>query len=274
MSEIVRLYDEASVNGMLVKGASPNTVIGEVMVSSYTGEVLFTQKIYKNDLLLGGCVYFMEKVYGRRASFRPTPLDLELGVNSEIIVDDNTLKDEKIIGIVCGVGGSSDIYNTVKPVQRHHRTVDDIVPFRYTKVELTGDTRKEYCLRVKNPDDTFSYYGKIFKTTPEIKVEYSNELPVQNDVGDSITVDQINVFTESTVYISGEDIRERVLARDGTTDKSRINTIGLIAGYPIKDEFGNVEYANVRTITTLNMENRELKNGNDTITIRYRQYII
>lgn len=274
MSEIVRLHDEAMVNDVLIKGNAPNTVIGEVMVSSYTGDVLFTRKIYKNDLLLGGCVYFMEKVYGKRSNFRPTPLDIELGVNTEVIVDNNTLKEEQIIGIVCGVGGSSDLYNTVKPVQRHHRTVDDIVPFRYTKVELSGDTRKEYCLRVKNPDNTYSYYGKIFKSAPEIKVEYSNELPVQNDVGDSITVDQINVFAESTVYFSGDDIRERVLARDGSTDKSRINTIGLIAGYPIKDEFGNVEYANVRTITTLNMENRELKNWDDTINIRYRQYII
>ncbi len=274
MSEIVRIFDDAILNETLVRGNNSGNIIGEVLVSSYSGEVLFSKKLYKNDLLIGGCIYFMEKVYGKRSSFRPTSLDVELGVNTEIIVDEATLKDEQIIGIVCGMGGSSDIYNTVKPVQRHHRTVDDIVPFRYTAVELTGDIRKEYCLRVKNGDDTYSYFGKKFKNAPEIKALYSNELPVQNDVGDQITVDQINVFAESTVYISGDDIRERVLARDGSTDKSRINTIGLIAGYPFVNENGDTEYANVRTITTLNMENRELKNWDDTISIRYRQYII
>jgi len=274
MKDSARIHDEALVNNVSIRGNDTNRIIGIVEVSKYTGEVLFTKTIHKNDLLIGGCVYFLEKAYGKRASFSPASLDIELGVNTEILIDNDTLKNEQIIGLVCGTGGCNDSYNTVKPVQRHHRTVDGITPFRYVTQDLIGDERKEYFLRTAATDGTISYYGKLFKTNSEIKVLYSNELPVQNDVGDLITVDRIDVFAESVIYISGKDIREKFVARDGSSEKSRINTIGLVAGYPVLNTNGNTEYANVRTITTLNMENRELKNDEDTITIRYKQFII
>ena len=275
--EIVRLHDEALVNGELVKGSDRNSIIGVVEITASNGDTIFSKRvkeIYKNDLLIGGCVYFLEKTYGIRSAFTPRPLDIELGVNTTVDNSVDTLKNERIIGIVTGVGGSRDLYNTVVPVQRHKRTVNDIIPFRMKDVELFGDEAADYFLKTKTSDGYFAYYGKKFRGSPEIKVMYESGVPVPNDVGDLINTNRIDAYAESNLLISNKDIREMFLLRDGSTDRSRINTIGLVSGYPITNANGQVEYANVRVITTLNMENRELKNDVDTITIKYKQYII
>ena len=49
--------------------------------------------------------------------------------------------------------------------------------------------------------------------------------------------------------------------------------LGAVAGYPGAAVDGNEEFFNVRGITTVNMENQELKDSASTITVIYKQYI-
>lgn len=272
-------------------------IIGEVEViqnGPSGNRTLFTKKIHYNDLLVNGAVYFSEKINNFRSSFAPTPLDVDLGVHalSDIVRDNTTIKDEIVIGLVAGVGGSTDTYNQIHPVQRHHKCVPNIIPFRVvdTTNDLTNSDQTKYFLKsekVIGGRKCYAYYGKKFESTGEIKVMFEDGTDVPTNVDALIDPKFIKTYSEYTCLVDQRDIREWFKLTAGSTKTSRINSVGLVTGYPILvssgvgnvDQFGNpiqdvYEYGNVRCITTLNMENKDLKDDTSTITFVYRLIIL
>ena len=57
------------------------------------------------------------------------------------------------------------------------------------------------------------------------------------------------------------------MINDGNIDRCRINTMGLVAGYPAGTDIGGI-----RLITEINFKSRYLQNNDDTIKIIYRVY--
>lgn len=265
---------------MLAYSKQEKTVIGEVEIihqSKATGKTVFTRTIRRNDLLATGSVYMSEKLNGFRSKFITTPIDVELGIHSQAEVDTSsvTVPMEVVCGIMVGNGGSSDTYNTVARVRRASRTVPGVVPFRVVPAtaDLSPTVRSNYILR-KPRGEYIYYYGKRFDADPFISVLYEDGTVVPTNVGDALDNSKfIKVYTTYRATVDQNDIREYFKITQGSTLRSLVNSVGLITGYPGTSADGNPEFYNVRGMTTLNMENQELKDSESTITYIYRVFI-
>ena len=272
--------------GRLLAEAKPHEVIGEVEIihrSMVNGRPIFTRTIRNNDLLVTGAVFLSEKVNNIRSSFLTTPLDLELGVHTteQIDTSSTTVPLEHIVGIAIGNGGCGDGYNTVHKVHRTDRKVPGMIPFRVVPLnaDLNGDTRNRYLLRVVQGDYAY-YYGKKFTVEREINVLYEDGtiVPTNVDVIGDSNGKYIKTFTKYSVTVDESDVREYFKITEGSTMRSRVNSVGLMTGYlgeagDSADKGGNIqEIFNARMMTTLNMENNELKDSESTVTFIYRLY--
>lgn len=278
MSMSIITYDEAIVNGKLVKGDSAGIVgMVEVIYEGKGGRSVFTRNLYTNDLLVNGAVFMSEKINNIRSTFRTTPIDVELGVHTadELVVDTSTIPNEKICGLMVGTGGTIDTYNSVRKVNRAARIVPDVVPFRVVPVgeDLSPTDRVKYILRVQRGEYIY-YYGKKFDIEREINVQFSDGTTVPLNVDTLNNPKFIRTFTKYQVVVDSRDIREYFKYTEGSTINSMINSLGLITGYPGVSADNAEEFFNVRGMTTLNMENHELKDSESTITVIYRLFIV
>ena len=271
--------DELFMDNQLVAHNNSADIIGEVEViytSKNNGKVMFTRSLNRNDLLVTGAVFLSEKMNDQRSTFQTIPLDLEIGVhtNDQIIVDNTTISKERVCGIMVGNGGSGDTYNTVYKVNRAARSVPGYLPFRVVPVDedLNETDRSKYMLRVVKGDLVY-YYGKRFDIDREINVQYEDGTVVSTDVDTQVVSKFIKTFTKYRVTLDQRDIREFFKITQGSTLRSLINSVGLITGYPGLADDGFDEFFNVRGMTTLNMENKELKDSESTVTFIYKLYI-
>lgn len=274
--------------GRLLATSGGHFIIGEVekvYKSKRDGHAIFTHKIDENDLLVTGAVYLSEKVNNIRSTFRTTPVDVSLGVHKPEDIDFSpaTIPQEIICGIMVGCGGCGDTYNTVHKVHRTDFTVPSPVPFRVVPLsqDLKGVTRDRYFLRVVRGAYAY-YYGKKFTVNREINVMYEDgtTVPTNVDILGDVKGQYIKTFTKYDVVVDETDIREGFKLTQGNTLQSRVNSVGLITGYPglasdSEDKGSDItEYFNVRTMTTLNTENDELKDSESTVSYIYRLYFV
>lgn len=281
------ISEQLSVNGKVIDN-DPGRVIGDVQViyeSKKTGKVIFTKTLHDhNDLLVTGAVFLSEKANDLRSSFKTLPLDIELGVHTaeEVDVTTETVSEEMIAGIMVGNGGAGDTYNTVYKVNRASRHVPGMIPFRVVPIleDLDPTDREKYFLRVVRGDYIY-YYGKKFDVEREIGVMFEDGTVVPIDVDKTETNKFIKVYTKYRAVIDQRDIREYFKITQGSTLRSLINSVGLVTGYPkvinenegTEEESSYEEFFNVRGMTTMNMENQELKDSESTITFIYRLFI-
>lgn len=306
----VTTTEEIDVNGKRLASYGPD-VIGEVEVvyrSKRDGKVVFTKTLGHNDLLVTGATFFSEKGNNMRSGYRTQALDEKYGVHTRGVdyTDDvwrAKISEERICGIMIGNGGCGDTYNEVYKVNRAKTSVEGMIPFRVGKVivddlpldtnpynvdgdgtsavvsagnetqTISGATRRRYFLC--SVDGKYIYYFcKTWDTTPEIFVLYEDGTTVNPlTSGDAVTDKFIRVFTKYSVTIDQSDVREWFKKTNGSTLQSLVNSIGLVAGWPVDDPWGFPEYCNVRGITTFNMENHELKDSESTIEITYRLFV-
>ncbi|MCM1230267.1 MAG: hypothetical protein NC489_09040 [Ruminococcus flavefaciens] len=279
------LHDKS---GKLLAKSNGHAIIGEVekvYKSKRTGKVIFTRTIDQNDLLVTGAVYLSEKINNVRSTFLTTPVDVSLGVHTaeEIDFSAATIPQEIVCGIMVGCGGCGDTYNTVHKVHRTDYTVPSPVPFRVVPLsqDIKGATRDRYFLRVVRGNYAY-YYGKKFTVNRDINVMYEDGTTVPtnvNIIGD-VKGQYIKTFTKYEVTVDETDIREGFKLTMGNTLQSRINSVGLVTGYPgiasdSADKGSDIlEFFNVRTMTTLNTENDELKDSESTVSYIYRLYFV
>ena len=265
---------------LLAKAAADKNIIGEVEIlyeSKHSGKAMFTRSIRNNELLVTGSVFVSEKINGFRSKFLTTPIDVELGVHAADQVDTSSaqVQNEIVCGLMVGNGGAGDTYNTVNKVRRANRMVPGVIPFRVVPLtaDLTGTERAQYILRRERGDYAY-YYGKRFDADPTITVAYEDGTIVPTTVGDNASSTKfIRIYTTYRITVGKNDIREYFKITQGSTMRSLINSAGLITGYQGATAAGNVEFYNVRGMTTLNMENYELKDSESTITYIYRLFV-
>lgn len=281
MNDSASIKEELEINGKLVTDESRIRTIGEVEVigRDSEGNTLFT-KTYNNSLLIGGACFFSEKSNNLRSRFTPQPLDVLYGEHdiNDVVIDENTIKEEKIIGIVTGIQGCTNTYNTVRPVLKNALTVPGMIPFRVvpTAEDLTGDDRARYFLRKTifyDGVEYAQYFAKSFDQTPRIDVVMESGDDVPSNISDYTDPGYLFDYTYYSITINSDDVREHFRLTEGNTAMSRVNSFGLIAGYPQEDEFGNMDYYNVRCLTTVNVENSELRDGLSQIILHYRLHI-
>lgn len=269
-------------NGRLLAESHLNEIIGEVEIiykSKLNGKSIFTRTIRRNDLLVTGGIYLCEKINQLRFNVHSTPIDVSLGVHKLEDIDQTTasLPFEKVCGIMVGNGGSGDTYNTVHRVHKTDLAVPGMIPFRVRNLsisDLDPTERAKYILRVEK-DGYAYYYGKKFEITPEINVHYEDGAPIDitrmSSIGDS-DGRFIKTYTKYEATITESDMREYFRITQGSTLRCLINSIGLMTGYPMDDS--ESEFGNVRGLTTLNMENAELKDSESTVNFIYRLHFV
>ena len=252
-------------------------VLGEVEIlhSGPNGRQVFTRR---NDLLVTGGVFLSEKINNLRSTFRPASLDVSLGIHTpdEIDTTKTTIPSERVIGMVIGNGGCGDTYNSVKKVHRTDLTVPGMIPYRMIPVDsgdLPDTEKAKYFLRIVK-DGYICYYGKKPSAVPEISVLYEDNTPVPLNVSVIGDADGrfIKTFTKYIFDITEAEVREYYKYTQGSTIRSRINSIGLVTGYPMSGS--EAEYGYVRGLTTLNFENAELKDNESVMGFTYRLHFV
>lgn len=278
LSEKATIYENVEANGVEYGGRRSN-ILGDVDVlytSRHSGKPVFTRTFSgHNDLLVTGAVFFTEKANGMRTRFTTMPLDIEYGIHTAEELDrtNTTVPQEVICGFMVGNQGAGATYNTVRPVNRASRSVPGPVPFRVVPIDedLEGGERDMYFMRVVRNGFAY-YYAKKFEVTREFSIQYEDGTTVPVDV-DTSSEKFIKVFTRYKAFVDQTDIREYFKITEGSTIKSLINSIGLVSGYPGTGLDGKEEWYNIRGITTMNMENQELKDSESTIDFNYRLHV-
>lgn len=240
------------------------------------GNVMFTRTEH-NAILVNGSSYLLEKANNMRCRFAPPPLDVIYGshTQSQVEVTKETLLQEYVCGMVFGIGGCTNTYNTVRPVSRNALTVPEMIPIRVVPAaeDFIGEKRAKYFLRKTTyigGVEYAMYYGKTFNAEPRIDIVFESGDDIPTDVYKYDNPGFIFSYTEYVLTVDADDIREYFKLNDGNTTMSRINTLGLVAGYPKVNTLGNIEFYNIRCLTTVNFENLELKDQLSTIEVFYR----
>ena len=274
MDDRIRLNTD---HGMVEFDDHGMSMAGKVKIigRDHKGRVLFT-KTEDNALLINGATYILEKINNRRSRFAPPPLDVQYGSHqqADVTVDTTTLSQEYVCGMVFGIGGCTNTYNTVRPVLRNALTVPEMVPIRMVPAaeDFTGDERNKYFLRrttFVGGVEYAMYYGKVFDMDPRIDIVFESGDDIPDDVYKYDDPGFLFSFTNYTLTVDANDIREYFRINDGNTSMSRINSIGLVAGYPVVNDLGYTEFYNVRCLTTVNTESLELKDSLSTIQVIY-----
>lgn len=243
---------------------------GLVTVNQFTGNTLIKTRKRKNKLLVSGSVFLSEKSINKRSNFNPPSIDVVLGVGPAEELNAINLQQEEIIGIMVGIGGSDPVYGTVKAVQPHKKMVPTPVPFRIVDVanDLVGAERGKYFLRVVEGAKV-KYYGKKFEAVnTKVLFENGTEVPLNVDTLDN--PGEINVFNEFQATVDTKDIREYFIENYGDTSLCQVNSVGLLVGFPKTNAQGNIEYKNVRCITTANMPPNPLRDDLSIINFIYQ----
>lgn len=255
-----------SVQGKVLK----TKIVG---LDTLTGDKLFEEE---NQIVLGGALFILEKVFNVEAPFSVGFLNDIMGICTNSPIEEIYPRETGVCLFGVGTGGCGDASRSVVDVKYQEREIMDMIPFRITDEELTGTDINKYWFRRHEADGKTSYFLKSFEYQPEIKVlwkdgqEGEDGSEVSSGVHNSERTEPIETFVEMILKINKKDCRE-FFEINGDVEAARINSIGLFTGVLSTDENGVPEYKQVKLFSKLNIPNEMLVLSKD-ITIVYRIY--
>jgi hypothetical protein len=274
MSDIIRLSDKISSNDVLTFEQKKSTFRTKIIGYNELGEKLFESE---NNIVIGGALYILEKLFGVRSSLTVDYLNDIMGIaNTGTPITDIYPKDNVVCLFGVGIGGAGDSISSVKPVDFKEREIMNMIPFRYTDQPLASADANKYWFRKQNADGKTAYYLKKFETEPVIKALWKDAVgdedgtEVQNGVHTSTRTEPIETFVELVLKINKNDCREWFEV-NGNIEQARINSIGLFTGVLGTLADGSQDYKQVKLFSKLNINNEMLTLAKD-LTIIYRIY--
>lgn len=246
----------------------------QVIAKNELGEVLFDEH---NELLLSGGLFLLQKIANVDTPITIATLNQDLNILPQIVKppEPGLRREDALFGFVVGVGGAGDVFDTVKDVKYKERKVEGILPFRKvpTTKDLSPALRSKYFMR-RQSDNYLEYYIKKFETTPVIHAEFDEpgSPAVPGDVDTQPENKIINTYIQFVLRIDKDDCRQYFQLNGGGLNKARINTLGLVHGYP-DNSLGYTEYRSCRIFSKLNFNNEPLANLSKEITIIYKIYV-
>lgn len=236
------------------------------------GQTLFEEE---NQVVLGGSLFTLQKVWGVESSLNIETLNSIMGIATagQAVSD---LKNTFVCLFGVGYGGAGDTAKSVKDVKYYEREIFDMVPLRVPEGELTEQEKLQYFFKTTLQTGRDAYYLKRFEETPQISVlwkdgvEGEDGTAVEEGVHTTQRTEQIEAFVEMHLKITKKDIRE-FFDMNGDIDEARFNSIGLFTG--VLCDLGNGEYdfKEVRLFSKLNIPNEYLTLRKD-MDIYYRVY--
>lgn len=266
----VEKYEKLLFHNINAGSKSPK-IYTEVEFYNELGEHLFTDH---NEQVLAGCLFTLSKVSGVNMPINIQTINTDLSVNTnESSVDYTGPRREDVIqGFMIGIDGCTDVFDTVYPVYKKERRLKSLVPFRMpeTGADLSTTDAKKYGLKVTS-GAYYKYYLKKPETTAVIKAEFDEagnpSVPANVDTLETTSV--INSYLQYTLKISVDDVREYFELEGGGLRKARVNTLGLVTGYPD----GNGDFKGCRLFSRINFNNEAFDNETKELTIIYKIYI-
>ena len=236
------------------------------------GQTLFEEE---NQVVLGGSLFTLQKVWGVESSLNIETLNSIMGIATagQAVPD---LKNTFVCLFGVGYGGAGDTAKSVKDVKYYEREIFDMVPLRVPEGELTEQEKLQYFFKTTLQTGRDAYYLKRFEETPQISVlwkdgvEGEDGTAVEEGVHTTQRTEPIEAFVEMHLKITKKDVRE-FFDMNGDIDEARFNSIGLFTG--VLCDLGNGEYdfKEVRLFSKLNIPNEYLTLRKD-MDIYYRVY--
>ena len=240
-------------------------------LDSLTGEKLWETE---NQIVLGGALFILEKCFNVEAPITVDYINNIMGINTADPIEEIYPKDTHVCLFGVGIGGCGDAYTSVVDVKYHEREIFDMIPFRITDEEMVGSEENKYWLKRHEDDGKISYFLKGFESKPEIRVlwrdgeEGEDGSEVATGVHNTERTEPIETFIEMILKINKKDCRE-YFEINGNIEAARINSIGLFTGHLSTNEYGELDYKQVKLFSKLNIPNEMLVLSKD-ITIVYR----
>lgn len=242
------------------------------------GELMFEEE---NQIVLGGAIYVLEKIFGVSSPLNIDYLNNIMGIaNTGPNVTEKYSKDNVVCLFGVGTGGSGDA-GPVKDIAFQEREIFEMVPFRVTDQPLSTNDREKYWFKkqlTEGPGKNHTaYYLKTFENTPKIKVLWrdgeggEDGTEVESGVHNTQRKEPIETFVEMTLKIGKNDIKEW-FDLNGKIEQARINSLGLFTG--IKSPVGSgieKDYKQVMLFSKINFHNEMLASSKE-LTIIYRIY--
>ena len=237
------------------------------------GELMFEEE---NQIVLGGALFVLEKIFGISSPLTVEYLNSIMGVaTTGPQVTEKYPKENVVCLFGVGIGGCGDA-GPVEDIAFQERDIIDMVPFRVSDQPLSPVDREKYWFRKELQEGLTGYYLKTFETEPKIKVLWrdgegdEDGTEVDNNVHTTQRKEPIETFVEMTLKISKNDIKEW-FELNGKIEQTRINSLGLFTGVrsPLGD--GKEDYKQVLLFSKINFHNEMLASAKE-LTIIYRIY--
>lgn len=253
-----------------IKSSNKHRMIGEVIFEKVDllGNVLFRSDPEYNDVVMTGSTLVLEKLLGIRANLTISTLSQDMNIIPTPTPNISNLPNEQIIGFMVGYGGSGETVGDVNAVKYTDKTLSNLIPFRMTSTQLNSTDSVPYFM-VGQVNSKYCYYGKKFDTTPQIYHLFTDGSEVPSNISTTGTTKGIRVFGEMVCSLSSTDIREYFNNLNGSISQCRINTMGLVSGYPIGSDYGGIRLA-----TEINFRSRYLDDDESSLRITYRLYCL
>lgn len=229
----------------------------------------------ENQIVIGGALFILEKVFGVESPLYVDFVNNIMGINTDNPVTEVYPKETIVQLFGVGIGGCGEVSKDVKDVKFYEREIIDMVPFRVTDEELTENEKKKYFFKKPMQGKT-AFYLKKFEDAAAIRALWKDVegdedgSEVESDVHLTQRTEPIETFVEMILKISKKDLRE-YFELNGNVEDTKVNSIGLFTGCPVKLADGTIDYQQVKMFSKLNIPNEMLTLSKD-LTIVYRIY--
>lgn len=234
----------------------------------------------KNEILLGGSLYALEKMFEVPSSLTVEYLNNIMGIGTTGVEETERYKRNHYINLwTIGNGGAGASLGDVIPVLQQHRILRGMIPFRVvdTPFEEGMEEFEKYWLMKQLEDGKYAYYAKTFDKTPVIRALWKDASdgkdgsPVVESDFSSTKTTPIETFAEVVLRLEVTDLREYYDLYQETAGIARFNTFGLVAGIKSTLEDGTPEYKQCIQVSGLSFDNEPLHMEKDMYCI-YRFY--
>ena len=233
----------------------------------------------KNEIVLGGSLFALEKLFGVSSSVNVEYLNNIMGIGLDgPQITDKYPKETCVCLFNVGIGGAGSAYTDVKGVLQQIRQIDGMIPFRIVDEKFQEGTKEydQYWFAKQTEDGKYAYYLKTFLKKPVIRALWKDSgdgedgSPVVESDYASTRSTPIEAFAEAVLQIEKTDLREYFELYDNI-ERARLNTIGLCTGIKSTLADGSEEFKQVLQFSSLNFSN-EMLHMNKDLSIIYRVY--
>lgn len=234
----------------------------------------------KNQILMGGSIYALEKMFNVPSSLTVEYLNTILGIGlTGTAITERYPKNNCICLWTIGNGGAGSSLDDIYDVLQQQRDLRGQIPFRVVDApfETGSDEDNKYWMTKQLDDGKYAYYAKTFETTPVISALWKDAgadkdgSPVVESDYNSTRTTPIETFAEVVLRLEVTDLREYYDLYQATAGTPRFNTFGLCTGILGTLEDGTSEYKQVLQATGVSFNNEVLHMEKD-LYIRYRFY--